>query len=392
MRSVYTSALALVAIVYGCSSPDGSSSGSKASTAAGENGGYDATPGASADGGTTPSRPRIALVVEREDIVSNLAGAKAQDPDLQNAWGLAFSARGTAWVSANGTGLSPVYDDSGKHVIPNVTIPVAAGETPPSAPTGQVFNGNAGSFNGDNFIFVTEGGTISAWQPSDVSNAVLRVDNSGSGAIYKGVTIAAHASGDRLYAADFHGGAIEVYDATYERVDSAAGAFQDPQIPEGFAPFNVKAINGSLFVTYAKQDQDKEDDVKGAGLGYVDVFDLDGTLMSRLVSGGDLNAPWGLAVAPKGYGSLGGRLLVGNFGDGKINVYKFDLSSAAAVSEGVLGDEDGNAIVVDGLWALEFGNGAGDFSTTDLYFTAGPNDEADGVFGELDAKGQTTTQ
>jgi uncharacterized protein (TIGR03118 family) len=392
MRSVHTKALALVAIVYGCSSPAGSTSSGKASTAAGEND-YGATPASSesADGGASASRPRIALVVEREDIVSNQPGAKAQDPDLKNAWGLAFSTFGTAWVSAAETGLSPVYDEDGKHVIPTVTIPIPAGGTAPSHPTGQVFNGESGNFKGDAFIFVTEDGTISGWQPSDITNAVLRVDNSASEAIYKGVTHATHASGERLYATNFHAGTIEVYDANYARVDSA-GAFQDPQIPDGFAPFNVKAINGSLFVTYAKQDDDKEDDVKGAGFGYVDVYDLDGTLMSRLVSGGALNAPWGLALAPQGYGSLGGRLLVGNFGDGKINVYKFDLSSAPAVSEGVLGDEDGDAMVVDGLWALEFGLGAGGFSTTDLYFTAGPNDEEDGVFGELDAKGQTTTQ
>jgi uncharacterized protein (TIGR03118 family) len=336
----------------------------------------------------------VIQAVERHDIVSNQSGASVQDPDLQNAWGLAFNPRGIAWVSANGTGISEVFKADGSKAIPSVTIPTPAGGTPPSAPTGQVFNSDTSKFKGDVFIFVTEDGTISGWQGG--TSAVLRADNSAAEAVYKGVTIVNGNDGrPRLYAANFHEGAVEVYDDGYNRID-ASRKFRDDDLPNGFAPFNVQEILGHVAVTYAKQDDDKHDDVKGAGNGFVDLYDTDGTLMSRLISNGELNSPWGLAVAPDGFGSLAGSLLVGNFGDGRINAYSFSASprqGVHATHQGVLGDANGNAIVIDGLWALRFGVDAGGFESTGLYFTAGPNDEADGIFGELvavAAQGQPT--
>jgi len=347
----------------------------------------------SSDSNAEASKAKVVQVVERSDIVSNKAGGKGQDEELENAWGLAFSSFGTAWVSAAETGVSGVYDAEGKHVIPNVTIPTGPNGKPPAHPTGQVFNPDAKYFFGDAFIFVTEDGTVSGWQPgagqTPSTLAVLRADNSPANASYKGLAIAPATGGPRLYAADFFGGRIDVFDPSYNQIESA-GKFVDDQLPAGYAPFNVQAYRGLLFVAYAKQDEEKADEVKGAGNGYVDVYDADGNLVSRLIQGGALNAPWGIAVAPEGFGDIGGRLLVGNFGDGKINVYDLTLGigSASATFEGVLGDEDGKPIVVDGLWALQFGNDQGGFSSKDLYFTAGPNDEEDGVFGELEVEGE----
>lgn len=328
----------------------------------------------------------VAQVVERRNIVSNLPGAAAQDPDLRNAWGLAFNPVGVAWVSANETGRSAVYDAQGHHVIPSVIIPPPPGMPSPSHPTGQVFNADAeaNAFKRDRFIFATEDGTIAGWQGGPV--ATLRVNNSGN-AIYKGVTIAKDRRGrTRLYAANFFAGRIDVFDDAYQPVETGL-RFRDFFLPAGFAPFNVEQIKGLLFVTYAKQDADKQDDVKGPGNGFVDVFTPDGLLLSRLISRGALNSPWGITLAPEGFGDLGGRLLVGNFGDGKINVY--ELRQFAwfffAEHEGTLGTDETHPLVIDGLWALKFGVDRNGFSSTHLYFTAGPNDEEDGIFGELEA-------
>lgn len=334
----------------------------------------------------TGSNRQHQQVVERRDIVSDQPGALALDTDLVNAWGLAFNPRGVAWVSANGTGLSAVYNEDGEHVIPSVTIPVPPGGTPPSAPTGQVFNQDTSAFEGDLFIFVTEDGTIAGWQPSDGSTAVLRVDNSTSEAIYKGVTLAKAADGKpMLFATNFHGGVIEAFDSTYASA-SPEGGFTDTDIPAGFAPFNVEAVDGNLVVTYALQDQDAEDDVAGAGNGFVDLFDTSGHLIARLISRGELNAPWGVTMTPAHFGSIPHRLLVGNFGDGVTNVYLLTGTGKVtrAMHEGALVDDTGSPLVIDGLWALKFGPGAGGFDVNDLYFTAGPEDETHGVFGELE--------
>jgi uncharacterized protein (TIGR03118 family) len=320
--------------------------------------------------------------VSRTDVVSDQSGAKATDPMLVNAWGLAFNPQGAAWINAAESGISAVYDASGAHVLPAVRIPSASGEA--ASPTGVVFNTDANAFKGDTFIFVTEDGTIAGWQQSNGTAAVKRAD--GSGAIYKGVTIATAADGrPRLFAADFHGGKIDVFDDTYAMV--MGGDFADPDIPSGFAPFNVEAVHGSLVVTYAKQDDAKKDDVRGPGNGYVDIFDADGALMARLVSEAQLDAPWGIALAPETFAPAPNSLLVGNFGDGRINVYDFEATESTPRGEfvGVLTDEKtGHPIVIDGLWALKFGVDAGGFKAGNLYFTAGPDGEKHGAFGTLE--------
>ena len=298
-------------------------------------------------------------------------------------------------MSAAGTGLSAIYDGNGNQLIPPVNIPTGAGQTPPSEPTGQVFNGDDAAFNGDRFIFVTENGTIAGWQPSMGTQAMLRVDNSSREAIYKGATIAKDASGaSRLFAADFHNAKVDVFDSGYTQL-STTGNFTDAQVPGGFAPFNVQEVNGAVLVAFAKQNDEQEDEVKGMGLGYVDLFNMDGALLQRVVSQGDLNAPWGMVMTPSTFGSAPSRLLIGNFGDGMIHVYNWSPTTtrqtiippptaATATPEGALRDRAGNALAIDGLWDLKFGVDAGGFSSRVLYFTAGPDDETHGVFGRLE--------
>jgi uncharacterized protein (TIGR03118 family) len=337
-------------------------------------------------------RTTIAQVVERTDIVSDQRGALVRDPTLVNAWGLAFSPLGTAWVSANGSGLSEVLNSRGNEVIPRVMIPAAEGSDG-SAPTGQLFNPDMTVFGGDAFIFASEDGAVSGWQPSDGANAVKRIDNHSRDAIYKGLAIAKTLRGEtRLFLADFHNNRIDTYDSKYEPV-RRIGGFVDRAMPAGFAPFNIMAVRDVLLVSYALQDKDAEDDVKGPGNGFVDAFDTNGFFLGRIISRGVLNSPWGMAISPSDFGDASDRLLVGNFGDGTINVFEVDLSRAAmrrfarqdlARLDGTLGDADGNRLMIDGLWAIQFGLGVGGFAKNTLYFTAGPNDEMNGLFGRLE--------
>jgi uncharacterized protein (TIGR03118 family) len=250
------------------------------------------------------------------------------------------------------------------------------------APTGTVFNPTSGfPVNGApaRFIFDSEVGTITAWNPGTGTTAQTVVPS--SGAIYKGLAIATKGNDALLYAADFHGAKIDVFDESFAPV-TAPGGFVDPNLPAGFAPFNVQEIAGKIVVAYAKQDEDAEDEVAGAGLGYVDVFDTSGHLLRRLISQGQLNAPWGLALAPKHFGAFSGDLLVGNFGDGAINAY----DPRTGEFQGQLRNKDGNPIKINGLWALRFGNGVTGTPTT-LLFTAGIADEEHGLFGEIVVKG-----
>lgn len=332
------------------------------------------------------ARNKIAAEATQVNLVSDEEGVAAvQDTDLVNAWGLAFNPAGAAWVSAAETGLSPVFDAAGNTLL-TVTIPPPEGAEGPAAPTGQVFNARADDFKGDTFIFATENGTIAGWQRSDGTTAVIRVDNSKSDAIYKGVDIAREGRHARLYATDFHNAKIDAFDDEYQPTN-LAGSFDDASLPAGFAPFNVHAVAGRLIVTYALQDEDAEDDVKGPGNGFVDVFDLEGHLLQRLLSQGELNSPWGVAIGPTRAGGGDIDLLIGNFGDGRINVYDVSFSFRhhrfVARFEGAVGDAKGKPIEIDGLWALEYGPGAGGFSRHDLYFTAGPDNEEHGLFGKL---------
>jgi uncharacterized protein (TIGR03118 family) len=341
--------------------------------------------GSDDDGGSNVQGARAARAVTRTDIVSDQEGANTTDPTLVNAWGLAFNPLGAAWVSSTEEGISVVYDAEGNALIPAVSIPGPDGDD--GSPTGQVYNGDEEVFEGDSFIFVTEEGTIAGWQMGYGDGAELRVDNSGEDAVYKGVAISTPDGGDaQIFAADFRNARIDVFDATYEPVTSSG--FEDEDIPDGYAPFNVKVVEDSVIVTYAEQDEEKEDDVKGEGKGYVNLFDLEGNLQTRLISEGDLNAPWGIAWSPRTFAAAPGKLLIGNFGDGRILVYDVDLSEgedAAAELEGTLRDSSGDDVVIDGLWALEFGVAAGGFSVNTLYFTAGPDDEEHGLFGSLES-------
>jgi uncharacterized protein (TIGR03118 family) len=327
---------------------------------------------------------------QQTNLVSDVPGmAPTTDPNLVNPWGLARSATSPWWVADNGTGVSTLYNGSGAIVPLVVTIPVPPGGTPPSAPTGTVFNGSS-DFLGDRFIFVTEEGTISGW--SSGTSAILRVNHAGS-AIYKGVALAQNNGANFLYAANFFAGTIEVFDKNYMPVTLAAGAFADPLLPEGYAPFNVQNINGQLFVAYAKQDEEKEDEVAGPGLGFVDEFDAGGHLLLRLQSGPWMNAPWGLVAAPANFfnpfgGSVGvigvtNTLLVGQFGSGQIAMFDLKRGSFA----GLLRGADGQPLAIDGLWALSFGNGAAAGPTNTLFFTAGIDDEMHGLFGTITIAG-----
>jgi uncharacterized protein (TIGR03118 family) len=324
---------------------------------------------------------------QQKNLVSDLPNVAVHlDTNLVNSWGITFPPTGPFWISDNGAGVSTLYNGDGDPFpLANplvVTIPPPAGGTI-SAPTGVIFNGTTDFVVSANlhsgaarFIFATEDGTISGWNPSvDPTNAILAVDNSPSNAVYKGLAMAVKDGANFLYATDFHNGFVQVFDSSF----NPAGTFTDDGLPAGFAPFGIRNLGGNLFVTFAKQDADAHDDVKGPGNGFVDVFNPAGHLIRRLISHGALNSPWGLEIAPAGFGPLSKKLLVGNFGDGKINGYVL----ASGQFTGPLRDTQGAPVMIEGLWALTFGNGNVAGKTTDLFFTAGPNDEQDGLFGRI---------
>jgi len=313
------------------------------------------------------------------NLVSDIPGlALHTDPDLVNPWGISHSATSPNWVSDNGTGVSTLYNTGGTKVPLVVTIPPPVGSPPgtTATPTGQVFNGT-GEFHGDVFLFATEDGTIAGWRGALGTTAELVVDNSGS-AIYKGLAIGSNGSGNFLYAANFHAGTIDVFDKNFNQVQ-LAGSFTDPNIHRGFAPFNIQNLGGKLYVTYAKQDADGEDDVAGPSNGYVDIFDTNGNLLQRLATRGRLNSPWGLAFAPASFGPYAGDLLVGNFGDGRINIV--DPVTGEFLDQ--LRDANNRAISIDGLWGLIVGNGGNGGDPNKVYFTAGLDDETHGLYGYL---------
>lgn len=324
----------------------------------------------------------------QRNLVSDSAAVRAEhrDPHLVNGWGLAFNPYGVAWVADNGTGFSTLYDGNGNPQSLVVQIPGAGNAT--GKPTGTVFYGGngfvvtKGSVSGPSrFLFVGEDGVISGWAPTvDPTHAIRVVDNSASHAIYKGVAISGNGRGQLLYAADFHNGKVDVFDSNFHPVSLPGKPFYDHALPAGYGPFGIQAINGDIYVTYAKQDEDREDDVAGRGLGYVDVYDPDGRLIRRFASNGALNAPWGMALAPASFGKFSNRLLVGNFGDGAINAY--DLDSGRFV--GRLKGADHRPIRIPGLWGIAFGNGLSQQPVDALFFAAGPNDEKNGLYGRLD--------
>ncbi len=323
------------------------------------------------------------------NLVSDIVGdAQFTDGNLVNPWGLVHGPTTPWWVSDNGAGVSTLYNGLGVKVPLTVTIPAPAGSPAgtTAAPTGVIFNGNGGfnvSENGKSFsslfIFDTEDGTISGWNPNfvDRTHAILAVDRSnvGKGAVYKGLAIGSNASGTFIFATNFRFGTVEMFDSNFNLVRS----FTDHRLPQSYAPFGIQNIGGNLYVTFAKQNAAKHDDVAGPGHGFVDVFDTNGNLISRLISRGSLNSPWGLAQAPANFGQFSNDLLVGNFGDGHINV--FDPNTGAAV--GSLQNSGGIPIQIDGLWSLQFGNGSAAGATNQLFFTAGIDGEAHGLFGMI---------
>ena len=321
-----------------------------------------------------------ANVYIQHNLVSDVAGqADVTDPNLLDPWGVSFSATSPFWVSNKNKGNSTLYNGSGTITPLVVTVP-AADPSKQGTPTGQVNCTTTGAFvlaNGTraSFIFSTVDGTISGWNAGAI--AEIKVDNSAKGAVYYGLAIGTNAAGAlQLYAPNFTSGQIEVYDSKFAPATSSGG-FTDPNLPSGYGPFNIWPVAGKLYVAYAKS---------GSGLGgvfgnggYVDIFDFDGNLQKRLVSNGLLNAPWGVALAPSTFGAFAGAVLVGNFGDGKINA--FDANTGAAL--GTLQDPSGNPIVLPGLWALVFGNGASGGDKNILYFSAGPGAGQHGLFGSI---------
>jgi uncharacterized protein (TIGR03118 family) len=323
-----------------------------------------------------------ALRVTQTNLVADQQGTNARnvDPNLVNAWGVAFNPVGPIWVANNETGTSTLYDGNGTPQslvvgIPAPGAPGTSGGRGRGSPTGLVFNTSM-SFMGDRFIFATEQGALTGWQADPT--ALLRADRSSANAIYKGLAIGS-TMGDRLFATNFHGGTVDVFDGSYKLM-SLPGGFTDPGMAPGYGPFNVAIIDDLVYVSYAQQDSDKEDDVKGPGLGFIDVFDQNGAFQHRLISNGALNAPWAMLKAPDDYGEFAGMLLVGNFGDGLINIY--DRNNGTFM--GVLADGQNNPIKIEGLWGMAFGNDSPTAPHDALFFAAGPGDEAHGLFGRLD--------
>jgi uncharacterized protein (TIGR03118 family) len=319
------------------------------------------------------------------------------DANLRNGWGVMFNPTGPVWVSDNGTGKSTLYDGNGVPFppvpappIPSplvVTIPPAPGNDAGS-PTGIAFNASndfvvpttpSPAVSGPaRFLWASEDGAISGWAPNvDVNNAQTALV---ANAVYKGIAIAGDGSAHfRLYAADFIGQKIDVYDEKFKPI-AMPGAFVDPGVPTDYGPFNIMNIQGNLYVAYAKTQPGSHDEAHGAGFGFVSVFDADGNLLLRLDGKKHFNAPWGMALAPQGFGKFSNDVLVGNFGDGTINA--FDPHDGHF--DGQLKTPDGKPLVIGGLWGIQFGNGILNQQTDTLFFAAGPNDEGDGVYGRID--------
>ena len=359
------------------------------------------------DGGDDQSNHYI--VTNLVSDIKGLGQAPNTDPVLQNAWGVAFTpAASPFWVSDNATGCSTLYDGDGTVLSLQVGIPLPGGVVPntackhvnpppaappnptPAAPTGMVWNPTTnpmtaflvpGTTMPASFIWATEDGTISAWTGNlspNPNNARLAVDNADTtnGPVFKGLVFGVNANGVFLFATNFRAGTVDVFDHTYTKV-STDGGFADPDIPAGFAPFGIQNIDGVLFVTYAKQNAQKHDDVGGPGNGFVDVFDTDGHLLRRFASRGTLNSPWGVARASYAFGRFSGDVLIGNFGNGQVNAFASNGDFLGALRDG-----KGKPLAIDGLWTLTLGGGAKSSSDT-LYFTAGPNGEMDGLFGTI---------
>jgi uncharacterized protein (TIGR03118 family) len=341
------------------------------------------------------TRQVLSNVFLQTNLVSDISGvALNTDPKLINPWGIAAAPGGPMYVANNGNGTVTTYNGAGVSQNISFNIPGPGGTDSIGAPDGEVFNGSQAfdiTLNGATapaeFLYATEDGTIAGYNPAVSSTqAVLAVNNNASGAVYKGLAIGTDPDGRTLlYVANFNSGQIDVFDSKFQPT-TVGGNFTDPNLPTGYAPFNIANIDGQLYVSYAVQDAAKHDDVAGAGLGIIDVFSTNGTFEKRLVSNvtpqgnpGPLDAPWAMVLAPKGFGNFGGDLLVGNFGSGQITA----VNPFNGNVMGTLTNAKGNAITIGGLWGLQFGNGSNGANTNTLYFTAGINHENDGLFGQI---------
>ncbi|HEY9101585.1 TIGR03118 family protein [Chitinimonas sp.] len=359
----------LAGLLAGCGGGDGGGGG----------GGYGGGPGGPGGGGGSGTS------YTAKALVSDGASTTYKDANLVNGWGVAFNPAGFVWVSDNGTSKSTLYDGNG--VPQSLVVGIPAGTVGSASPTGIVFNGSqdfkvsqGGGSGASAFLFVGEAGTLSGWSPSvNQGSAITVYDGGSAGKRYTGLALLNQGGSNLLFAADFHNGKIDVFDSSFAQI-SVMGGFKDANLPAGYAPYNIQALGGQLYVTYAKQDAKAEDSTVGAGLGLVDVFDGNGSLLKRLVSGEKLNAPWGLAMAPTNFGPYSGMLLVGNFGDGKINAY----DPASGAYKGTLSKTDGSALVIEGLWGIAFGNGLNSQPLNTLFYAAGPGDESHGVYGRID--------
>ncbi len=332
--------------------------------------------------------------VQHNILSDGFVPADHTDANVVNAWGLVAGPTTPWWISDNGTGKTTLFNIATNVVQATFTVPGAGGAQ--GNPTGIVFNGGTGFVvnNGvgapgaARFIFSSEDGTLSAFKGAPIITVVPNAQAPAHGAIYKGLAIDSATAGTMLYATDFHNGKVDIFDSSFHAV-TIPGAFTDPNIPAGFAPFGIQNIDGTIYVTYALQDEDQEDDVAGPGNGFVDAYDTSGNLIRRVASAGELNSPWGLALAPANFGRFSGDLLVGNFGDGRIHA--FDPTQLTSDGEfeavGLMHSAGGPPVQIDGLWALQFGHGTTASSanglTTTLFFTAGPAEEDHGLFGSL---------
>ncbi|MBM9503775.1 TIGR03118 family protein [Actinacidiphila acididurans] len=329
-----------------------------------------------------PAAGRTLAGVTRTDLVSDQPGAaQLTDPNLVNAWGLAHGPNTPLWVSNAGTGTSTLYT-GGVNGSPAAASPLVV-KVPGGPVTGQTFNGTTGfdvpgTTTPAAFLFATVGGAIDAW--AGASGPQAAVAATVPGAQYTGLTLANSPFGPLLLAADFHDGRVDVFDSAFHKLD-VPGLFSDPRLPRGYAPFNVQVLGDSVYVSYALQDAAKQFDVPGVGHGFVDRFTLYGTPAGRVAARGALNSPWGLAVAPQGFGRFAGDLLVGNFGDGTIHAY----DPATGRFLGTVADTSGKVIRIDKLWALTVGDAVAG-GPDSIWFSAGPGDETHGLLGLLTAK------
>lgn len=328
-------------------------------------------------------------------VADQASAAPMTDAHLVNPWGVSRSSGGPWWISDNGTGLSTLYDGKGDTIPLVVTIPPADSNSQTGSPTGTIFNGTTGFALAPGkpavFLFATEDGTISGWNPGVAPTSAVIVVNTKEKSVFKGLT-SATANTEQgpqtfLYAADFRKGRVQVYDSQFHHLEELSERFRDEELPDGYAPFNVQNVGGNLVVTFALQDNAKHDEVDGAGLGYAAIFTPEGKLIRRLQHGPWFNAPWGITGVPSDFGAYSHDLLIGQFGSGEILAF----NPVNGRFEGRLQDATTNhPITIDGLWGLSFGNGQAAGSATALYFAAGSNHEQDGLFGTITAVENTS--